>query len=767
MNVEHFALKRPPFRAIASGQEVFLGPQTAKTIKALRKALTTQDAVVTVSGAVGVGKTAIVGRALDALGGAQTRIRIGRMAIAHDEILDFLLDVLGVTNPPASTIRRIATFRAILMQKREQGERVFVIVEDGVRLGEEPLAEIEALTAADGGAGGGAAVIIMGDTTLGKALDQQSLARLNQRIRLRHTLGSLSEGELGGYLKHSFRLCGGDFDQLFQAGATALLYQLSDGIPRVCNNLIESTMAAAAEKGKKALSLDLIRRVAKDEYGLTSKSTSADVSQVAEALVLPEEETAAGQTPDIELSQSMSVPMPDFAAEMNAAAADSAEPEPMPESAAAAPVPEPEPEPEPELSEDDIPELINDTIPELTALTQDIPVKPPADADIPTLEEPEEPVADVPRIEPEPAPAAEAASPQPAAAEAPVPERPLSPEPAPAPEPVSAEPEIPELSLSLEATSDALPAADEVAPAAAAAPSEDDVPDWEKDPTLAELKPDIEALESALAEVSSEAKEEPKPVTPAEPDVEIKLQDPSVPGVPELKLDESIQKSIDEAEAALEKQASTIAEGREADELAAAAPEPAEQAMKADGELEKIARGLARAKTLEDIDDQMAETLFGEEFSMVAAEVAAKVANMNLDEEEAPVEEAPSLELEPAVAVATESEPSKQPATAAQTAAPAQAAAAPAARNRMDTSASARLRTLKALNAGQAPAKAAAPAKPAAKGADGPATIENQFADIAPKAKQPEPAPVVEADVDDDDDDGDEKKGGFFSRFKR
>ena len=48
-----------------------------------------------------------------------------------------------------------------------------------------------------------------------------------------------------------------------------------------------------------------------------------------------------------------------------------------------------------------------------------------------------------------------------------------------------------------------------------------------------------------------------------------------------------------------------------------------QRAKKADAELEKIAAELARAKTIEDVNDKMAETLFGEELSLIAAQVVA------------------------------------------------------------------------------------------------------------------------------------------------
>jgi len=798
MYEQHFGLKRPPFRTVMTGAEVFLGPQTAQTIKAVRKALATQDAAITVSGPVGVGKTTVVGRALDALGGKQTRIRIGRMSIAHDEILDYLLDVLGIKEIPASTIRRIALFRAVLAQKIQAGERVIVIVEDGARLGEDPLAELEALTAADGGAGGGAAIVIMGDPGLRTALDKPSLDRLNQRTRLRHQLKPLNEGEMTGYLKHCFRLSGNEFETIFDAEAPAVLTQLSGGIPRVCNNLVDSTLAAAADQSLDRIDIDFLNRVAADEYGLSVNSTPADVSQVAEALKPKSADSAGDQRSKIQISQTQSMPALSedalSASEQQAVNAEAEKPQTRSTSVADAAPPGVEesdaataaggqnsrktaptghePASDPEF---EIPELIQDTMPELAALPSKLADAASSGADIPTLEVPEtlksgldkpagtgkaatgsagQPAASNASVPAAKKPAAkptakQAAAQEPAADKPPPQSKPVADKAPPKPASLSPEP-------------------------AATAPDKDEPPAWDRDPTLAELRPDLEALESAMAEVTCEA-EEKKPPPADAPEIEIALKDPTLPGVPELKLEESIQQSIDEATAALEKHDSTIAEGQAAEELAKAAPSDA----KADAELEKIAEGLARAKTLDDVDDQMAETLFGEEFSLMAAQVAANCADIDTGDDDAADAAPAEPEAPPQTPPEDTAKPEAPPAPAAETitleAEAEPASPASTTTGAPDSSPSARLKTVQALNteAGQRPPSVAGMAgnKPATSPPAGngttPPTIDNQFAGGITSTRIPKPAELATVSDDDEDDDEDSKMSGFFSRFKR
>jgi hypothetical protein len=203
---------------------------------------------------------------------------------------------------------------------------------------------------------------------------------------------------------------------------------------------------------------------------------------------------------------------------------------------------------------------------------------------------------------------------------------------------------------------------------------------------------------------------------------------------------------------------------------------PPRKVKKADAELDKIAEELAKAKTIEDVDDKLAETLFGEEFSMIAAQVAAKAASAEpANDEELALFDTQTNEI----------------AAAGGSAAPDAGAAEDrlevsletrehGTESGMDLSASQRLKTVRALNAHTTPTlqEAAAPPPEAASEPPAPVAtpepIEDQIntsmtqtlkaLDVRPPISEHQP---VTQSHNDDDDDEDDEKGGFFSRFRR
>jgi hypothetical protein len=435
-------------------------------------------------------------------------------------------------------------------------------------------------------------------------------------------------------------------------------------------------------------------------------------------------------------------------------------------------------------------------------------------------------------------------------------------------------------------------------PETAAAPSEtdDEIPEWDRDPTLAQLRPDLDALEQALAVDEAVA---------PEPEVEIPEKDAveeEVPEVmPEITLDRRIQAKVDEAEEQIRQENKRRAEAeaekqkkkeagvdkrttaeilvdagvrdpdpepapetsakeqvsaeppapeapvatqdlhatsdtihelpvlidatepafepakyrkpeptpapepkakpepaseinlelevdqkpakesvQESPAKPAAEPEPSpeelENARKADAELEQIASNLARAKTIDDCDDKMAETLFGEEFSMMAAQVAAN-APPELLEDDAPQEPELSLETEaldePQKTEESANDEAADPAFAAlqdfegAAAINVELEADSVITGSGDTSASQRLQTVRALNTGSPGASsntpAAKPDEPKPPAAE-PESIEDQFNTSMTQTMKTLTIPPV---ANDDDDDDGKSKRGFFSRFRR
>ena len=308
----------------------------------------------------------------------------------------------------------------------------------------------------------------------------------------------------------------------------------------------------------------------------------------------------------------------------------------------------------------------------------------------------------------------------------------------------------------------------------------DDVPEWERDPTMAELKPDLDALEKAMAFAhgNDDAGEPPvlEPLAepaPEEPDSTPPAAD--LEEIPEITLDNAIQERIDNSRKSSPDTVNAALEGAPSAEPGDL-PDvqiPSNDARKADQEIERIAAELAKAKTIEDVDDKLAETLFGEEFSLIAAQVAASLPTDTSanDSELITDEPEPAAESPAPAAPVSEDEVPEGPALEVSLETPVNKPG-----SGLDLSASQRLRTVRALNADKPTSRPAANGESdttpeTAARTDGPPdSIEDQINTSMTqtlRALNVRP-PTLDQDADDSsDDDKGEKTGGFFSRFRR
>jgi len=302
-----------------------------------------------------------------------------------------------------------------------------------------------------------------------------------------------------------------------------------------------------------------------------------------------------------------------------------------------------------------------------------------------------------------------------------------------------------------------------------------DVPAWDRDPTIAELRPDLDALEKAMAFAHGDVPDEPEPVV-AVPEAKASKVKEDLDEIPEITLDNAIQSRIEDKLIDEPGQISPNApEAAPAGSASSSAiPEvriAPRKAKKADAELERIASELAKAKTIEDVDDKLAETLFGEELSFIAAQVVGNrpSSNESANDDELALFDTATAQMAQAAGSTEAIEVSLE-------------TREHSGETGLDLSASQRLKTVRALNADLHPSLREPAEKKPNSATDAPPppvqtpdSIEDQINTSmtqtlkALKIKPPisERARPNSSPVDDEDEDEEQNKGGFFSRFKR
>jgi type II secretory pathway predicted ATPase ExeA len=260
---------------VAADAAVFRNRQHTELVEQIKLAFASSTSVVVLRGPAGVDKSTLISAALRA---SSTRLALAWLngtPTNAAELLELLLVELGVNTARTSRIERLQLWRQFQAEMAATVSRLFVVVERTEDLPVEVLHALDSSTAADAAGHPGANVVLLGHHRIDEHLADPLLDSFRQRIRLRAELKPFTQVELQDYLRHRVAVAEGQHDRVFALGAVAALHRYSRGIARLTNNLCETALTLAASRGQKLLTADLVNEAAVAWLGLSDPQAVA------------------------------------------------------------------------------------------------------------------------------------------------------------------------------------------------------------------------------------------------------------------------------------------------------------------------------------------------------------------------------------------------------------------------------------------------------------------------------------------------------------
>jgi general secretion pathway protein A len=181
-----------------------------------------------------------------------------------------LFDELGVGPPCSSKAEYLLALNHYLIEKLAANERVLLIVDEAQNLSTEMLEEIRLLSNLETPTSKLIQIMLVGQPELQELIDQPELRQLRQRIALRHHLRPFDEAEVVEYVSGRLQKAGYTGRGIFKKKALKELFRVSEGTPRLINNLCDGALLLGYARQQTTLGPDAIREVAHD-LGLVSK----------------------------------------------------------------------------------------------------------------------------------------------------------------------------------------------------------------------------------------------------------------------------------------------------------------------------------------------------------------------------------------------------------------------------------------------------------------------------------------------------------------
>lgn len=241
--LEFYGLKEHPFSNVVDNRFYYNSPQHSEALKKLIYAIDSRKGLAVVIGNIGTGKTTLARRLLEELDEQNyeaTLLVVIHSSVSSDWLLRKFALQLGVTEVKNNKIDIIGQIYRRLVEINDEGRKAVILIDEVQMLNSrEIMEEFRGILNMETSEGKMANFIFFGLPELEDvlALDEP----LKQRVAVRIELQSLSLENTIDYIKHRLHIAG-EQDGLFAEDTYQLIYQYSNGIPRLINTICDNAL---------------------------------------------------------------------------------------------------------------------------------------------------------------------------------------------------------------------------------------------------------------------------------------------------------------------------------------------------------------------------------------------------------------------------------------------------------------------------------------------------------------------------------------------
>lgn len=244
MFLTHFQLASQPFAERLAAEALWQDERMRQGLARLSY-LAEQATVGLITGASGVGKSALLKRFLHEWTGPQRQaVYLHLTHLPAAGLLKLLVSRLGET--PRRGKEKL--FEQILAKAAQQEGTLLVVVDEAHLLDADALTDLRLLISSALDEAPPLKVVLAGQEPLRQTLRQSLHAALLGRIAVRQHLAPLTKEQTAAYIDYQLKQAGGS-EKLFERGVKDAIHDYSGGVCRQINNLATACLLqAAAEK---------------------------------------------------------------------------------------------------------------------------------------------------------------------------------------------------------------------------------------------------------------------------------------------------------------------------------------------------------------------------------------------------------------------------------------------------------------------------------------------------------------------------------------
>lgn len=267
MYTRFFGFHEKPFKLVPDPDFIFLSRSHEEVLAHLNYALNHGEGFVEIIGEVGTGKTTLCRLFLENLDENTEAAYIFNPKLDARQLLEAINDEFGIPSGAESLKTLIDRLNAFLMEKKSEGKRVILLVDEAQNLTPDVLEQLRLLSNLETTTSKLLQIILVGQPELGELLDSDVLRQLNQRINLSCHLNPLNYAETRDYIRHRIHIASRKPGPFFSAAAYRSIFGYSRGVPRLINIACDRALLTAFSLGQHRITNPIVKRALRELEG--------------------------------------------------------------------------------------------------------------------------------------------------------------------------------------------------------------------------------------------------------------------------------------------------------------------------------------------------------------------------------------------------------------------------------------------------------------------------------------------------------------------
>ncbi len=261
MYFKYYGFKEAPFNMTPNSRFFFESSKHTEALSTLIYAIEERKGFVVITGDIGSGKTTVCRTLLNKLTSTTQTALITNTHMSGKDLLCSILEDLEVDYIPGSKSKLLSQLNQYLIEQLRQDNNVVVIIDEAQNLTPNVLEEVRMLSNLETENEKLIQIIFLGQPELKKKLSMPRLEQLRQRIAVFYHLVPLTEEETKQYVFYRLKVASESNRQYFTYEALNLIYQFSNGIPRLVNSICDSALLNGFIYEKEVIDGELMREV--------------------------------------------------------------------------------------------------------------------------------------------------------------------------------------------------------------------------------------------------------------------------------------------------------------------------------------------------------------------------------------------------------------------------------------------------------------------------------------------------------------------------